>query len=278
MRLPGGELMLLDCGRNSGTGWSPSVAYWGQAVDLLAFQNFDEDHVRDLPHLLERCSVQRLFGNPTVNAEGLKWMKDRRDGMGLGIETAHSLLSRYGAGLCGGLLQESEASVICFWNRFSKQPTFTRDFADENNLSVPILIRWRGFSILFCGDMTDAGWQPILQFPLLYNLLTSVDILVAGHHGRDDGRSEKLLSRHLPRATVISDGRMQYGTQEGVVDWYRRRTLGVERPGRFIGDPPERRKVFTTRRDGCITIDVNHQGEFEISLTRASSALINSAA
>ncbi|MEE4538199.1 MAG: hypothetical protein V2J51_06885 [Erythrobacter sp.] len=278
VELPGGEFMLLDCGRHSQSGWSPSIAYAGRRVDLLVVQNLDEDHVRDLNEVLSHCSVKRFLSNPTVTAHDLKWMKDRRDGMGQGVRTAHWLLSNCGPGLYGGLLLESDAAIICFWNHFSNIPMLPWQFADENDLSVPVLISWRGFKILFSGDITDIGWQPILDNPVCYSLLKDVDILVAGHHGRDDGRSERLLSNCRPYATIFSDGRIQYDTQQGMVDWYGRRTIGVVRSGRFAYEPPDRRKVFTTRRDGSITISVDPRGKFGIVPARDERALIGSAA
>jgi competence protein ComEC len=75
--------------------------------------------------------------------------------------------------------------------------------ADERNrLSLVMLARWHGFSILLTGD-AEAEEVPIDPGP--------VDVLKVAHHGSEDAGLERLVERTSPRLAVISVGDNSYG-------------------------------------------------------------------
>lgn len=69
--------------------------------------------------------------------------------------------------------------------------------ADPNELSLVLLARWRGFSMLLTGD-AEAEASPVTPGP--------VDVLKVAHHGSEDAGLERLLDQTAPRAAVISVG------------------------------------------------------------------------
>jgi competence protein ComEC len=68
---------------------------------------------------------------------------------------------------------------------------------DPNQLSLVLLARWRGFSMLLTGD-AEAESVPIDPGP--------VDVLKVAHHGSEDAGLAELLERSSPRLAVISVG------------------------------------------------------------------------
>ena len=134
-----------------------------------------------------------------------------------------------------------------FWNIY---PT---EFEDENNLSMVLFVKAHGLSICFPGDMEIDGWRNILKRPEFKDYISSVNVFVASHHGRQNGCCEELYSSGglNPQATIISDSGIQYATQE-TIGWYRNRTRGFDLNGEF-------RRVLTTRRDGRILIEATPQ-------------------
>jgi hypothetical protein len=55
-----------------------------------------------------------------------------------------------------------------------------------------------------------------------------VNVLVALHHGRENGCCEELYeSGCRPAVTIISDSGIEYATQE-TIGWYRTRTAGID--------------------------------------------------
>ena len=69
--------------------------------------------------------------------------------------------------------------------------------ADPNLASLVLLARWRGFSMLLCGD-AEAEAVPIDPGP--------VDVLKVAHHGSADTGLGPLLDRARPGVAVISSG------------------------------------------------------------------------
>lgn len=260
---PNGAKIMLDCGYRADPGWFPSATYFGQHISLLAFTNLDEDHVEDLPYVLEHVSLGAIFSNPTVSASALAAMK-RTEGMGKGVGAAHGILDRFGAGQIGTVADAGEVQATAFYNRYGV------DFTDTNNLSLAIIVRYRGFSILFAGDLETAGWRSLMKLPGFVQHLPHVNVMVASHHGRANGQCDELFWQMRPDIVVFSDDTKQYESQETDA-WYRSRVNGLRdlynpRPLGGYG----RRHVMTTRRDGNLTLRVDDRGGYLITPERRS--------
>jgi competence protein ComEC len=68
---------------------------------------------------------------------------------------------------------------------------------DPNRLSLVLLLRWRGFSMLLPGD-AEAEAVPLDPGP--------IDVLKVAHHGSDDAGLDALLALTRPQAAVVSVG------------------------------------------------------------------------
>ena len=69
--------------------------------------------------------------------------------------------------------------------------------AEPNELSLVLLVRWRGFRMLLTGD-AEAELAPVEP--------GDVDVLKVAHHGSDDAGLEALLARTDPELALISVG------------------------------------------------------------------------
>lgn len=76
-------------------------------------------------------------------------------------------------------------------------------YDDTNNCSLVLLLKYRGFSALFCGDIEEEAETDLLQ---CYDDLT-VDLLKVAHHGSKTSSSKDFLSAVMPKYAVISVGR-----------------------------------------------------------------------
>lgn len=254
---PAGHRLMLDCGLCSDRPWYPSVTYHGQRIDTLMLMNLDEDHCEDLPYLWRNCEIGAIVSNPTVNGHALRAMK-AECGMRDGVTMATNIIAHFGPGFLGEWSHDlGGVGWHAFWNRYNS------DFKDTNNLSLVAFVHFGPFTILFGGDLERAGWRQLLRNPLFRVKLTSVNVYVASHHGRENGCCSEVFDICRPDLVIFSDGRKQYGTQE-TRDWYASRTTGIPdhtRPAGLFGIHPVR-KVMTTRRDGTITIDVATDGRY----------------
>ncbi|WP_439491238.1 ComEC/Rec2 family competence protein [Blastomonas fulva] len=265
---PSGHRLMLDCGLSYDRSWFPSVAHAGERIDTLMLLNLDEDHCEDLHYLIESCSIGAIVSNPTVTAKALQAMK-AENGMRSGVKMASDILERFGTGLIGdwnhGL---GGVQWTAFWNGYGV------DFTDTNNLSLAVFVQFGDFTILFGGDLERAGWRGLLKLPAFRAMLPKARVLVASHHGRENGCCDEIFDHCHPQLVILSDGSKQHETQE-TNGWYARRAIGIPdytKPASVFGQP--RRKVMTTRCDGNIMIGVGIDGNYVVVPSKRAQTVV----
>jgi beta-lactamase superfamily II metal-dependent hydrolase len=239
----GCDRMLIDCGHNATSGWTPTDHLQGLGVtklEMVVVTNYDEDHVSNFKQLAESgIEVGTLVRNMSVAPDYITHLKSET-GMGCGIEALVGVAKRY----------TDTAAAAAVDTRFPgmKMQTFRNtpvDFDDENNLSLVLFLQVHNTNFLFPGDMECAGFEKLLANSAGFRaILPQVHVLVASHHGRFNGICEDLFDNWglKPQLTVISDDYKQYDTQE-TTQYYGSKTSGINFRGSF-------RKVLTTRKDG----------------------------
>jgi beta-lactamase superfamily II metal-dependent hydrolase len=240
--------VLIDCGHSTdydGSPWYPGA--WLKHrdidfVDLLICTNFDEDHASGVPSLVEhKVGVGCILGNPTVPPEVIEHLKTE-DGMGHGIRViANSLAARRQRGEIQQPPDIPGLTLRWAWNPWPRWDT-------ENNLSLIACLDILGFRFLFPGDMEKDGFNNLLKNQQFASWMNGVDVLMAAHHGRENGKCEALFDEYgcNPALIVISDCAKKYQSQE-TVPYYRSKARGV---ANFRGQGP--RYVLTTRSDDYI--------------------------
>jgi beta-lactamase superfamily II metal-dependent hydrolase len=253
----GVKRVLIDCGHAvslNGRPWYPGQHLQGLGVkwiDLLIATNYDEDHMSGFPDLKARdIGIGCILGNPSVSPEAIAHLKSE-DGMGPGIEELAAVLAvRRG-------MQWAQVPPIIpgvdlswFWNPYPF-------FDDENNLSLVALLNIRGITFMFPGDMERKGFDNMLRTCAPFrNAVAGVNVLVAPHHGRENGICPDMFDEHgcNPNIVVISDDYKQYNTQE-TTGYYSRKVKGIT----WFRDGGAR-YVLTTRRDGEVRFSFRNGG------------------
>jgi beta-lactamase superfamily II metal-dependent hydrolase len=241
----GGRRLMIDCGHSAKTGWRPGDHLRDIGVtflDRLVVTNLDEDHVSGFPNLLKRgIGFGWMTTNPTVSPWLVRFLKTE-DGMGAGIEALSAHLAA-GAQPFNTSIQPlvPNATMQWFWNPY---PTFE----DENNLSCVVRLSVCGYNFLFPGDMERDGFENLINTcPAFRECLPNIDVLIASHHGRENGTYAPMFDVWgcHPKLVVISDDYKKHATQE-TNGFYNARTSGIRH---FRGDA-DVRYVLTTRNEG----------------------------
>ena len=241
----GCDRMLIDCGHNATTGWTPTNHLQSMGVtflEQLVVTNYDEDHVSNFKQLAESgIEIGTLLRNSSVAPDYITHLKSET-GMGSGIAALVDVAKLYTASV-GAADDARFPGMKAQW--FRNTPA---DFDDENNLSLVLFLQVHNANFLFPGDMECAGFERLLANSAGFRaILPQVHVLTASHHGRDNGICEDLFDTWglNPQLTIISDDYKQYDTQE-TTKYYVSKTSGIQD---FRGSP---RKVLTTRKDGTI--------------------------
>lgn len=242
--------MMLDCGYNADTGWSPGrfLAHHGiKRLEVLSITNFDEDHCDGLEDLARNVNIERIYRNPSVDSATIDRLKSA-DGIGDGVHLLFRLLDT-AYPFRGAQVKQPPFAGLTYQAFFHSYPTFT----DENNLSVVNFLMCHGTGIMFTGDLERDGWLEMLKKPGFVDALRRTHLLVAPHHGRENGCCEEamLFCENL-QCVIISDKDHMYETQQ-TGSFYRRFTRG----GLFRG---EQRYILSTRSDGSMGFTITPQG------------------
>lgn len=246
----GANHVMIDCASSWENDFDPGgllVSRGVSSLDLLIITNYDEDHVRGLPRLLDQVDVVRLRRNLRVEPETINYLKDLEPGPG--IAALIDMAGEYTATAAG--LDIPDVRITTYSHAYP-------DFEDENNLSLVTVLELGAAVFLFPGDMECTGWEALLDDnPDLCAILPRVTVFVASHHGRETGICDRIFDDLgcAPKLVVISDKGYMYETQE-TVPYYRSKVDG----GWTFRD--RTRQVLTTRNDGYMvfTIDRSQDG------------------
>ena len=235
-----GSVFLFDCGYSSTC--QPSQYLWTQGIRVIRWlfvTNYDEDHIADLPMLQQYFKIEILTRNSSINSTQLRNLKTPP--ISPAMDKLLEMIDNYTGVVSNDQLEPPGIRVQTFHNNY---PSFT----DTNNLSLLIFLDIGNLSFVLPGDLEQPGWIELLKNPYVCTLLGRVNIFVASHHGRESGYCREVFDYCSPSLVVMSDGPIQYDTQEmaGI--------YGQHATGGWFNGPrgQEWRKVLTTRNDGNI--------------------------
>ena len=231
-----GSVFLFDCGYSSTCRPSDYLHAQGiRVIRQLIITNYDEDHIKDLPKLWDELSIEILARNPSLNAAQLRILKTTP--ISAAMNTLLDMISNFTGEVSRGQLEPPGIQMQTFYNSYPS-------FEDTNNLSLLSFLSIGDVSFVLPGDLEQAGWIELLKNPVVCELLGSVQIFVASHHGRESGYCSKVFDYCRPQLVVMSDGPVEYDTQK-MASQYGRHAAGAWFNGHF-------RKVLTTRKDGSL--------------------------
>jgi hypothetical protein len=243
--------IMVDCGTNADTGWTPGGYLRDRgitALDMLVITNFDEDHARGYPSFSANgIGVGALLRTKSISAADITRMKDPDGGPGPGVA---GLVQAIDGNFTGGAYTPVARG-------FEYEVAYTEPAKVglvSNSLSLVMLARCNGCNVLFTGDLDKAGWNALGE--RAHTLLRQTHIMIAPHHGRDDGQWDGFAG-NVPwlRWVVISDKGHMHDTQKFATPFY-----GALAQGWKFGQNLEQvRKVLTTRSDGSIAIEIDLQ-------------------
>jgi beta-lactamase superfamily II metal-dependent hydrolase len=251
------RIAMVDCGHNYDSGWEPSTHLINRlgrtTIDYLFITNADEDHFSHLADLrANRIGITTFVKNWKVSADRIEEIKSRDYDLSADAEEYLRLVREY-TGEVSVPFNEGMAGIT--------MATFCCDgFDNTNDLSMAVFFEYCGFKILFPGDLGRPAWLELMKDPSFIHHLNSTTVLVASHHGREDGYCEEIFANWRPRAVVFSDKGIVHESQE-TSEMYRAKT---QDPGVILLNGERNRKVLTTRDDGDIRFTVLNNGDFYV--------------
>ncbi len=246
---------LVDCGGES-DGFSPVEFLVSKNIlpkntsgkprlGNLTITNYDQDHFSWLPDLREKIEIWTTRLPKNISSQELK---DHKDEITDALKHVCYLKDTYTG-------TATDFKPIYTTHSFHLEQSDLDGEINTNHLSQILFIEFGGSKLCVAGDLEAPAWEKILQRAEVKSHLLSTDVLIAPHHGRDNGYHEAIFDNCFPEVVIISDKDIMHDTQGGMAQKYANHVLG---DGISFGGIS--RKVLTTRSDGHILVEFESDG------------------
>lgn len=216
-KAPGGHSMVYDAGHWVGDKCIEAVReiVGGDRIDLLVISHGDADHLADAAKILKEFRVAQVIRTGLVRDSGA-WKRTNR---AIGDEAADdgaSVTNLQTVDLRRGdviALGEAKVTLVAGWGQ---SPFHLESLPEERNvISIVVRLEYRGRSVLFTGDTIGrrlgddaAACKDAEQFMVDHAAAVPIDsdVLIAPHHGGDNGSSQCFVDAVSPDYVVFSAG------------------------------------------------------------------------
>ena len=186
IRAPGGVEVLLDAGAEWAAGRVLRAlrALGVDDLDLLVLTHPDRDHAGAVPRILREHPVGALLTGPHYPEDDPALASARLQGV-------PHLVAAYGDRVRLGPL------TLEVWHPRAQTPP------GDNARSLVVRALWRNRAVLVLGDLPRRFEDGLPDLP--------ADLLVASHHGAENGTGQIVLEKARPRVVLVGVGKNPFG-------------------------------------------------------------------
>jgi beta-lactamase superfamily II metal-dependent hydrolase len=187
-----GEFMLIDTGENSQ--YSKLSSYLEQfgvsEFKYVVLTHPHSDHIGSAHRIVSEYDIEKLI-MPSIyhDTQTFANLLDAMDGRSLAPTRAEA----------GASYQFGDAEFIIL-------APMSEEYANLNNYSAVILMKYGNTKFLFTGDMERESENEIMRQSLENNLDISADVLKVAHHGSNSSSQTSFLDLIRPALAVIQVG------------------------------------------------------------------------
>lgn len=282
-KLPDGRFILYDLGDKTGGGEDvyeqiSEIVPPGSPIELLVISHTDADHVGSAKQVLERYRVKKIIHTGfekkmVVNVKRTQTLQrfyDALENLPYPIENINlnerDSLIRPGTTLKFGKVR---AVFLCgFGEPLAEWKMGASDYSKRvNGVSIVMKLEYAGKSILFGGDAVGRfdDKKPIppddLQGTEKFMINSAAqwldsDVVIAPHHGADNGSSKAFIEATTPEFVIFSAGHDHRHPRQATADRYIQAGVKLKNIFRTDRGDDERSEDYNDewsagRTDGC---------------------------
>ncbi len=196
LKLPDKRVISIDGGSTSNSGlyeytyipYLKSQAIGG--IDYSIITHSDQDHISAISELIDNGYDIGTLMLPDISTPDDNYSTLRDKALNAGISVSY--LSK------GMNINDKDVTLNVL------HPPYKYSSEDPNYYSTTILLEYKGFKMLFTGDLGGEGESLLLDS--YKSSANDIDILKVGHHGSKTSTSNELLDMFTPEYAVISVG------------------------------------------------------------------------
>ena len=254
--------MMVDCGHDSDfhpiddfgkdlpkTDGRPSKP----SLRSLVLTNYDHDHFSGLPYLNGAAKIVGVLVPKNLSMEEIRNLKpDSTEA----LDALEYIRTNY------------TSSVVGYSPPFTRKPfsleqddlTQAEIPIETNHLSQMVFVQYGETTFCIPGDLENRSWELMLAKPDIQSWLKKTNILIASHHGRENGYHENIFLYCKPDCVILSDKSIMHGTQKDMAALYASHVRGNGITYNPASGKAVSRKTLTTRNDGHILVTAPRTG------------------
>jgi beta-lactamase superfamily II metal-dependent hydrolase len=219
VKMPENHYIIYDCGNDPYTFDAiTEVIPESCRIDLMVLSHTDADHLGAVKNICDSYGVDRII-HSGLKRESKTW-SDANDAILAESEGANGCkdinlsTTEFPAGATYRF-GDAFATMVCGFGEPPKEWEGLNEAETNNAGSVVIRLQYKGKSILFCGDAVGRHenaplTQCIATEKFMIDMSPSIpiksDVIIAPHHGGDNGSSTAFIDKVEPTYVVFSAG------------------------------------------------------------------------
>ncbi|MGB9977332.1 DNA internalization-related competence protein ComEC/Rec2 [Thermovenabulum sp.] len=183
-------------------------------IEAVIISHFDDDHAKGLLYILKNYKVNYLLYG--VKSSAMLYDEIMKIALKKNIK----------------VMSIAEGDEFKYRNiKFEVlNPLKKYDFKDENDASIVLKMDYKGFKILFTGDLSVEGEKLLLQ----QKADLKANVLKVGHHGSKTSSSQEFVKAVSPQFAVISVGENNFGhPSEDVLNLLKKQKISILRTDEY---------------------------------------------
>lgn len=281
--VPGGHYMVYDTGHWQGSVCADAIREFviGDTIDLLVFSHPDSDHIGQGDDILAAFDVRQILHTGVERPDTPTWV-DTNNAILNEVQAGASVLNLRTAIMPPGTVIPLGGATLTFIAGWHEWPGPGLSAAERRNVvSIVLRLEYHGRSVLFAGDTVgrhigqdDAvcDHAEAIMVQRAVDVPIKSDVLLAPHHGADNGSSKCFIAAVMPKFVVFSAGHSHHHPTAAAAQRYLNPPASVPTAHMFrtdLGDDEGSEEWAEGRIAGCS--DGMRDDDVDILLTGAGT-------
>lgn len=223
------------------------------SLRCLVLTNYDHDHFSGLPNLHQSAKIKSVLVPKNLSMDEIRALKSESTDA---LDTLEHIRTTY--------INDVTDYTPPFTRKvFSLQQAELAKAnipIETNHLSQMVFVKYGETTFCIPGDIENRSWELMLAKADVQAWLNKTNILIAPHHGRENGYHEGIFNYCQPACIILSDKPIVHETQKDMTTLYANHVSGNGISYTPAAGNAVRRKTLTTRNDGHILVTVPSTG------------------
>lgn len=215
----------------------------------LVLTNYDHDHFSGLPNLYTSAKIKSVLLPKNLSMDEIRALKSQSTEA---LDTLEHIRTTY----TGDVTDYAPPFTRKVFSLTQAELAKAKIPVETNHLSQMVFVKYGETTFCIPGDLENRSWELMLTKADVQTWLEQTNILIAPHHGRENGYHADIFDYCQPACVILSDKPIVHETQKDMAALYASHVRGNGITYTPATGKAVRRKTLTTRNDGHVIVTV----------------------